>query len=115
MIVPAPRLPMYAGDWIMWFAEKEAKPGLAPQIRAPLPTRKFGRASDGLELHPSGRVQFSAMILKNGQLTAVNLMTKSGPPSNQGAIEDLERWQFVPALRDGEAVDVEVVLEIPFH
>ncbi len=115
MIIPAPQLPIYAGDWIMWFAEKEAKPGLAPQIRAPLPRRKFGKASDGLELHPSGRVQFSATLLKSGQLVAVNLMTKPGTPSNQAAVADLERWQFAPALRDGEAVDVDIILEIPFQ
>src|SRR5436190_18437479 len=41
MIIPAPRLPMYQGDWILWFAEGEPQPGSAPQMRAPLPFRKL--------------------------------------------------------------------------
>jgi hypothetical protein len=29
-------------------------------------------------------------------------------------IQDLASWEFKPATRDGAAVDVDVVLEIPF-
>jgi hypothetical protein len=31
-----------------------------------------------------------------------------------GAIEDLKRWEFRPATRDGSPVEVEAVIEIPF-
>lgn len=115
MIIPMPRMQMYGGDWILWFAELEPKPGLAPQIRAPLPIRKFQQVSERSDLHMSGLVQFSALLLKSGRLASVDLMRQSGPAANQGAIADLQSWQFLPALRDGEAVDVEIILEIPYR
>jgi hypothetical protein len=30
-------------------------------------------------------------------------------------MESLAKWEFEPAVRDGEAVDVDAVFEIPFR
>jgi hypothetical protein len=30
-------------------------------------------------------------------------------------MEALSRWEFRPALRDGQPVDLEAVVRIPFH
>ncbi|MDP9169925.1 MAG: energy transducer TonB, partial [Acidobacteriota bacterium] len=67
------------------------------------------------ETKPAGRVQFSAIILKSGQLDSVELYENSATAAKIAAIADLRQWRFVPALRDGLPVDVEVVLEIPYQ
>ncbi len=114
MIIPMPRLPIYAGDWIMWFAERDPKPGETPQMRAPLPVRKLAPASDQ-SAQPGGRAQLSATILKTGRVDSAESYGKAGLPVNSAAIADLQSWQFLPALRNGEAVDVEIIIEIPFR
>jgi TonB family protein len=37
------------------------------------------------------------------------------PLLDQNAIEALARWQFRPATREGQPVDLEAVIHIPFH
>jgi hypothetical protein len=39
MVVPIENLPDYAGDWIIWFAERDQKPGEPASMRAPIPFR----------------------------------------------------------------------------
>ena len=34
---------------------------------------------------------------------------------DRSAQEALAKWEFTPALRDGAAVDVDAIFEIPFH
>src|SRR5579871_3663633 len=41
MVIPIEDIAPYSGDWILWFAEHEAKPGDTPFVRAPIPLRKF--------------------------------------------------------------------------
>jgi hypothetical protein len=36
-------------------------------------------------------------------------------PANQAAVRDFLTWQFSPALRNGAAVAVDVIVEIPFQ
>ena len=54
MAVPIENMPAYDGDWIMWFADQESKPGETPLIRAPLPFRKIEPV---FEVPPSGRTE----------------------------------------------------------
>jgi hypothetical protein len=116
MIIGKPQAPVYAQDWVLWFAEKQPKAGDAPQMRAPQPVLKVDKAAEQPESIPTGRVQFAATILKNGRVDSIAVLSGAvTAPSQAAAIKDLQSWQFAPALRDGEAVDVDVVLEIPFQ
>jgi len=115
MIVTKPKIALYAGDWVLWLAEKSPGPGDAPQIRAPLPTRKLEQISDGPQVHPAGRVQLSASISASGLVDSVLVLNGVGNPTNQAAVRDLLTWQFAPALRNGAAVAVDVLVEIPFQ
>jgi hypothetical protein len=114
MIIPMPKLPIYAGDWIAWFAERDPKPGSLPQMRAPLPVRKLMPVTQK-PVHVAGRIQLAATILKTGHVDSVEWYSNGSPPLNSAAIADLQSWQFLPALREGEAVDVEIIIEIPFR
>jgi TonB family protein len=115
ILIPMPKLPQYFGDWIVWFAEREQKPGEAPQMRAPMPARKIDVATSSGGNPLEGRVQLAATILKSGRIESITVLKSFDPRLNQAAVEDLQKWQFTPASRSGEALDVEIVIEIPFR
>ncbi len=115
MIIPMPRMPMYNGDWILWFAEREPKPGATPQVRAPLPVRKVEPLAQPPQPHPAGRVRLAATILKSGRPDSVSVIGDGATSANQTAIRDFQNWQFLPAWRGGESVDVDIVIEIAFQ
>jgi TonB family protein len=62
-----------------------------------------------------GRVQLLCVINQQGHVEQVELVRGLDPRLDQSAIEALSKWQFRPAHRNGEAVDVDVMVEIPFH
>jgi len=115
MVVPIENLPDYSGDWILWFAEQQPKPGDSPLMRAPIPLRKFEPVET---LVPSARTEFriqlAAVIRKDGKIDGISLLRNTGAAFAQAVIQDVASWEFKPATRDGTAVDVDVILEIPF-
>jgi TonB family protein len=115
VILFKPQIPVYAGDWVLWFAEKQPKESAASQMRAPMPVRKV-EPLEAPESNLTGRLLFTVTILKNGQIDGIAVLGGVVNTTLQAAaIKDLQSWQFTPALRDGQPVDVEAVLEIPFQ
>jgi hypothetical protein len=115
MVVPIENLPDYGGDWIIWFAERDQKPGEPSSMRAPIPFRKL----EPVGAMPSRariewRLQIAAVIRQDGKLDGISLLRHSGPAAEQAVIHDLESWEFKPATRGGMPVDVDAVIEIPF-
>jgi hypothetical protein len=115
MIISKPKMPMYMEDWILWFAEKDPMPGNAPLVRSPLPVRKVEPVSDELKVPPTGRVQLAATILKDGHVDSPRVFDGAKSEASQAAIRDLQSWQFLPALRAGDPVEVEIVIEVVFQ
>ena len=115
LAVPIENMPAYDGDWIIWFADQESKPGETPLVRAPVPFRKIEPV---IEVPPSGRteerIQVAAMLRKDGKLDGISLLTKATPAVQRAILQDLTSWEYQPATRNGQPVDVDVVLEIPF-
>lgn len=116
IVIPMEHMPVYGGDWIMWFADRGSKPGQTPVVRAPLPFRK----REPLDAAPPGdrtkeRIQFAATLDKNGMLEGITLLTRVTPAIQRVVFQDMTEWEFHSATRDGEPVDVDVVLEIPFN
>ena len=115
MVVPIENFAPYSGDWILWFAERQVRPGETPFVRAPVPVRKFESVEPVLPGTRSElRVQFAAIITKEGKLDNLALLRSVNPVLDQLVLQDLANWEFKPATRDGTPIDVEVVLEIPF-
>ena len=115
MVIPIENLPKYSGDWIVWFAERAARAGDRPSLRAPIPYRK----TEPMEapLAPSRtefRIQLTATIRKDGKIDAVNVLGNLSPGLVQAVVQDLASWEFKAATRDGVPVDVDAVIEIPF-
>jgi hypothetical protein len=116
MVIPAPFLPAYTGDWIVWFAEMNAQPGETRDIRAPVPYQKIEPISSPClagGARAEARVQLAAIIKSNGRFGSITAV-RGASPNAMGAVEDLKRWEFRPATRDGSPVEVEAVIEIPF-
>ena len=115
MVISIENIVGYSGDWIIWFAERDQKPGSAPFVRAPVPLRKF----ESVEPVPPGarteiRVQIAAVITKEGKFDRILLLRDLSPALESAVLRDVKSWEFKPATRDGVPVDIDVVLEIPF-
>ena len=116
MVIPIENLPEYAGDWILWFAERDQKPGENPLMRAPVPLRKLELVRAMSPVNPvQRRLQVAALINRDGKLDQIAVLRSAGQMVDQAMIQDLACWQFKPATRDGVPVDVDVVIEIPFN
>jgi hypothetical protein len=120
MLLPMKGLPGYAGDWTIWFAEREPLGGgdAGATMRAPLPVRKPIRADAASREPAPGTIQLAATMNKAGKLASVAVIAGSSPAADatviDAAIEDLEAWEFLPALRNLQAVDIDLIIEIPF-
>ena len=117
MAIQMPNLTSYSGSWLMWYAERSAREvGLVP-VSPPLAHRKVdpkyiaAAAADRIE----GKVQLACVIGKDGRVSTVELVRGLDDRLNQSAEEALAKWEFTPATRQGEPVEVEVLVEIPFH
>lgn len=117
LVIPKPNLPDYIGDWTMWFSERSFESTAASSMRAPVPVRKILRPDpppapgSGAE----GWVQVSAIIGKDGKVTSITPLPGRAPAVAAKAAEDLANWEFRPASKNGEAIEIEVVIEVPFH
>ena len=115
MVIPIENMPDYTGDWILWFAECQQQPGDSPMMRAPIPFRKQELVESSPVNPVERRLQLAAVIRKDGKVDGISVLRSAGPGIDQGLMQDLASWQFKPATRDGIAVDVDVVMEIPFN
>ena len=117
MAIQMPNLTSFSGSWLLWYSERTAQgTGLAP-IAPPIAHRKVDPKyfSDAMEERKEGTVQLFCVIGKDGLVSAVELLKGFDPRLDQSAREALAKWEFYPASRQNEPVEVEVVVEIPFR
>jgi len=117
MSVQMPNITSYTGSWVMWFAERPggALPGgvLSPPVPLHKVDPKYYPAAiaDRVE----GKVRLAAVIRKDGRVDSVRLLLHLDDRLDQSAQEAMDQWRFEPALRNGQPVDVDAVIEIPFR
>jgi len=115
MVVPIENFEPYSGDWIVWFAERQAKAGDTPFVRAPVPLRKYESVEPILPgARTELRVQVAAVLNQSGKLEGLTLLRNFGPGIEHAVIQDLSDWEFRPATRDNAPVDVDIVIEVPY-
>jgi TonB family protein len=117
MAIQMPNLTSYSGSWLMWYSDRTAREtGLSP-VAPPVPHRKVdpkyiaAAAADRVE----GKVQLACVIGKDGRVSTVEVVRGLDDRLNQSAEEALAKWEFTPATRHGQPIDVDVLVEIPFH
>ncbi len=102
---------------MIWFAERQTESGPGGALSAPLPVRKVdpkyyqAAVADRVE----GTVRLTAVIRKDGTVDSIALLQHLDDRLDQSAQEAMDKWRFEPALRDGQPVDVDAVIEIPFR
>jgi protein TonB len=118
-----PNLTSQAGSWVLRFAElneREASwPGGAgePPLAAPLATKKVdpGYSAAARRDRIEGTVFLYGVIEPDGSVRDVQVVRGLHAALDQRAVEAFQRWRFEPGRKNGAAVALEVVVEIPFH
>jgi TonB family protein len=116
--IQMPNITSFSGSWMVWFADREPLRGAPPrQMRPPVPVRKVDPKyiATAAEERIEGMVRLFGVIGKDGHINGIVLLRQLDARLDSSSQEALAKWQFTPALRDGVAVDVDAVFEIPFR
>jgi len=60
-------------------------------------------------------VRLACVITREGKVGGIELLRGLDDRLNRSAQEALGKWEFYPATRRGEPVEVDAVVEIPFR
>jgi hypothetical protein len=99
-------------DWVVWFAEDAPTPMDTRSLMRP-PTLMHGAPLPPVaakEDHGTGKLVIIGILRKDGHFGSFSEETDA---ANRELLDALQTWQFNPAMKNGVAVDVEAVLEIP--
>ena len=117
MSVQMPNITSYTGSWLIWFAERREDSAAGGVLTPPVPLHKVdpkyfpAAMADRVE----GKVRLTAVIRKDGRVDSVRLLQHLDDRLDQSAQEAMNKWHFEPALRNGQPVDVDALIEIPFR
>jgi TonB family protein len=119
--VDMPNFTSASGSWTLNFAQlDDGGPGyLRPKgkLAAPVPLRKVDPKYPQLAIKKriEGEIILYAIIRKDGSVDSIQLVRGIDPQLDSNSMEALSRWQFRPGTREGQPVDLEAVVHIPFH
>ncbi|MGH9509374.1 MAG: TonB family protein [Terriglobales bacterium] len=115
MAINMPNLTSAGGSWIIRFAQlkDDTTPG---DLTAPSATAKVDPAypADMMRRGVEGRVVLYAVIHSDGSVGEVRVLRGFDDQLDENARAALERWRFRPATKNGQPIDLEAVVEIPF-
>jgi TonB family protein len=119
--VNMPNLTSISGNWIMNFAQLDEgeMPYNKPKglLSGPIPERKVDPKYPQtlIKEKVDGEVILYAIIRKDGTVDSIQLVRGIDPQLDKNSMDALSRWVFRPGARDGQPVDLEAVVHIPFH
>lgn len=116
MTLNMPNLTSAGGSWIIRFAELNEN-GNKGNVTAPVATLKVDPAypAEALRDRIEGTVTLYAVIHKDGSVGEVRVLNGIDQRLDENACQALRRWHFRPGTRNGDAVDLEAVVQIPFR
>jgi TonB family protein len=121
MMVNMPNLNSATGSWILNFTELRSNAG-APQaasadLSGPAPVRKVDPKYPPtlINEHVEGEVVLYAVIRRDGSVDSIQLVRGIDEQLDANAMSALSQWKFRPAMRQGEPVELEAIVHIPFH
>jgi len=121
MFVDMPNLNSATGSWILNFTELHVDPegprSGSPDITGPSPVRKVDPRYPPtlMSEHVEGEVVLYAVIRRDGSVDSIQLVRGIDEQLDQNAMNALSQWKFRPASRQGEPVELEAIVHIPFH
>jgi protein TonB len=121
LYVNLPNLTSATGSWVLNFAELEEDPSASRQrgseeLAGPVPLRKVDpKYPPALRAQRvEGEVVLYALIRRDGSVDSIRVLKGVDPQLDQNAMEALARWQFLPARRNAQPIELEAVIHIPF-
>ena len=100
-------------EWVIWFAEQNGREAQYATVRPPVPWTRAAAEPDAPL--PPGRFQIAGVIDKNGQLGSITVLSGGDEAARQTAATLVAEWAFLPALRNGEPIAVDTLIEIGFR
>jgi TonB family protein len=115
MTLNMPNLTSAGGSWIIRFAELNETAGKGDVV-APSAMVKVDPAypAELMRDRVEGTVTLYAVIRKDGTVGEVKVLRGVEERLDENARIALSRWKFHPATKNGSAVDLETVVQIPF-
>jgi TonB family protein len=121
MNVNMPNISSATGSWILNFSELHSNP-YGPHITStnlsgPVVIKKVDPkypptlVADRVE----GEVVLYAVIRRDGSVDGIQLVRSVDDQLDANAMSALAQWKFRPASKQGEAVELEALVHIPFH
>ena len=62
-----------------------------------------------------GTVVLNVLLEADGQIHNMKVTSSLGPDIDEAAIQAVKRWEFTPAMKNGQAVDYWQTIEINFR
>ncbi|HEY1423757.1 MAG TPA: energy transducer TonB [Candidatus Acidoferrum sp.] len=122
MNVNMPNLNSATGSWILNFSEIRSAPSgpsTSPtgELAEPSPLRKVDPKYPPtlIEENVEGEVVLYAIIRRDGSVDSIRVVKKLDDQLDANAMRALAQWKFRPAERNGETLELEAIVHIPFH
>ncbi len=119
MNVNMPNFNSATGSWIIHFSEMRLSGAAsrAGSLSAPLPLHKEDPKypSTLMEARIEGEVILYGVIRQNGTVDSIQLIRGIDGRLDANAMNAFSEWKFEPATREGQPVDLEAIVHIPFH
>lgn len=116
LVMNMPNLTSATGSWIIRFAELKQSDDKG-QLTAPVATTKVDPAypPDVLRDRIEGTVTLYAVIREDGTVADIRVLDSLDERLDANAVRALSGWRFRPGMKNGEAVPIEAVVQIPFR
>jgi len=116
MAIDMPNITSHEGSWTLRFTELG---GSSPDdlLTAPIAMHKVdpkyiaAAADEGVE----GKVLLYAVIRRDGRVDQIRLVQSLDERLDSSAVSAFSKWEFQPGMKDGQPVDLEAVVQIPFR
>ena len=117
MAVQMPNITSYVGSWLMWYSERDKHRPLDDGISAPVARHKVDPKyiATAAEERVQGAVRLFCVVDALGHVTNAELVRGVDPRLDSSALDAFRKWEFEPAMRHGEPVAVDLLVEIPFR
>lgn len=121
MQIDMPNLNSATGSWILSFTELRTDPNAprvpSPDLNGPAPIRKVDPRYPPtlINEHVEGEVVLYAVIRRDGSVDSIQLVRGLDDELDKNAMNALSQWKFRPATRQGEPVELEAIIHIPFR
>jgi TonB family protein len=116
LVLNMPNLTSASGSWVVRFAELHPS-AVRGDLTAPVATGKVDPAypAELMRNGVEGTVVLYAVIRSDGSVGEVRVLRGFDARLDENARIALSRWHFRPATKNGAAVDLEAVVQIPFR